>query len=286
MATLSVVVANRDAPRDGRGAAAALARELHPGDEVLWVDRTGAGAPAELAGARVVEAPGGADRGTCYGLGLAVAGNPFVAFTDSRTVVGAGWRPAAVAALDAGATFVGGPVIASEPRSRRGWAGFFVDYGPHAVAPYTSASGDISGNNVAYRRDALPDDGAPVWKHAVDARLHEAGIRPVVIEGMTVTVERDYGWSDLGPARVGAGALYARQRASGWPARRRWLAAVGCAVLPALATARLGRRVRADAHLRPAFVRASPLVVAALVAWSIGEARGYLRPGQEAPGVW
>jgi hypothetical protein len=286
---LAVVVANRALRiEEGTAALDALAGELDAGvDQLLWVDAGGAGPPSAVdPPAQSISAPPGADRGTCYGLGLAAADRDLVAFTDSTTVVVPGWRAAVGGALAAGATVVGGPVMASQPRSRCSWAGFLVDYGPHAVAPHISASGDVAGNNVAYRRPALPDDGRPLWKSEVDARLRQAGIRPRVAPGMAVIVGRRYRWGDLGPGRFAAGALYGAQRSAGWPAPPRWLAAAGCVGLPALSFWRLRAQVRTDPELHGRLWRCLPEVVVGLVSWSTGEAAGYLRRRGSRTGGW
>lgn len=283
---MSVVVANRlHDPAEAGDALSSLRRELDPSDELIWVDRAGLDTAALAVAVVAVPAPPTASRAHCYGLGLARARSALVAFTDSSTVAGVGWRAAAQGALEAGASVVGGPVLGDARSSARDGAGFLVDYGPHAVPPYTSATGDVSGNNVAYRRDVLPAAGAPVSKSEVNARLAATGVRTVIVPEMRVTVRRAYSWRDLGPLRARSGAQYARWRSAGWPLGYRLPAAVACAALPAISLCRLWRTVRTDRNLRDWFVRGLPWVVLALTAWSAGEAAGYLRTiGDD--GVW
>lgn len=285
---LTVVVANRAGRVEETACAVqALQRELDPElDQLVWVDRGGRRCPPGDPPIDSVVGPADADRGTCYGLGLAAVDRPWVAFTDSTTVVAPGWRAAAVYALEAGAMVVGGPVVPSRPRPRLGWAGFLVDYGPHAVEPYTSATGDVAGNNVAYHRCVLPPGGQPVWKNQVDARLLACGITPMVAPAMVATVVRQYGWDDQIRGRWAAGALYADQRSAVWSPPRRWLAAAGCAGLPAVALSRLWRQVSADRTLRRALLSCLPEVVAGLGAWSAGEAAAYARPHGSRMSVW
>lgn len=277
---MSVVVANRsDAPADVERAVSSLWRELLDGDEVIWVD--GAGLSPQLPAVRRVRAGGAHGRGRMYGLGLQQATHDLVAFTDSVTELGTGWRTAAGEALAAGARVVGGPVIPTraDPVST---AGFLVEYGAHAVAPYTSATGDVAANNVAYQRSALARvvaPGAPVWKHAVNHGLAALGWHPVAAPGMVVASTKRYGWRDLGPVRAAHGRLYAQQRSVSWSARRRVAATLACAGLPVLALARLASTVRDHPELRRSFTRSVPLVALALTAWSAGEAWGYVAGG-------
>lgn len=273
--TMSVVVVDRGAPEEARRACIeALRRELRDHDQIVWVGRT---SPA--TGMEHVLSNGGA-RGELYAAGRRRAANDVIAFTDSVTAVCTGWRDAALTAIDAGAVGVGGPVVATTPRSAASWAGFFVEYGPHAVAPYASASGDVAANNVAYDAGALdgvlrPDEA--LWKTLVNARLVASGGTIAVVPSMVVRSQKRYRGRDLLAGRAAHGRLYAGQRAAGWPLRRRMRRAVATLALPALAFVRLARQVRSDAALTRRFVAVSPLVVAALTAWSAGEIIGYVR---------
>jgi hypothetical protein len=288
MTGLSVVVANRLRDRQHvLAGATALAQELELAhDQVVWVDKAGVGTPPCLAQAHPVTARSRAGRGECYARGLDAASGEYVAFTDSSTVVQPGWREAAVEVLEAGAGVVGGPVLPAPPSSGADWAGFLVDYGPHAVPPYTNAGGDVAGNNVAYQRDLLPPGRPALWKSEVNAGLRAAGIRPVVAPGMRVTALRRYGWGDLGPGRVRSGLLFGTQRAAAWPLAWRMGAAGACAVLPLVALVRLWRRLGPASQLRRPLAANLPAVAYALVAWSVGEAAGYLFGTGDGAGVW
>ncbi len=278
MTALSLVVANVERlPSRVDDALRALRRELVDGDQVVWVDAAGV-AGESLVADRVAALPG-MGRGDLYRLGLQAARHELVAFTDSATCVEPGWRAAVIAAFAGGADMVGGPVLPGDVCSGVSAAGFLVEYGPHAVPPFVSATGDVAANNVAYRRSVLtsvvPPD-APVWKTVVNARLRERGTRPCVAAGMRVVVRKQYRWGDLVAGRVAAGRLYGAQRGGSWTVSRRSVAALGCAVLPLLAYCRLFRRVATDPLLRSALLRNAPLVLLAFSAWSVGEALGYL----------
>ena len=282
MTGFSVVVANVCGDPAAVGPCLdALRREAAGGDQVVWVDAAGL-----VPDAAVDYVPAAVPaRGPMYALGLAAARHPVVAFTDSATVFGPGWRHAATAALTAGAGAVGGPVLPGPRRSVADAAGFRGEYGPHAAPPFTSATGDVAANNVAYCRAVLAEvlaPGEPLWKSVVDGRLAGRGRRPALVTAMAATSTKAYRWRDLGPVRAAHGRLYGAQRARGWPWPRRVVAAAGCAVLPALAYARLAGRVARTPELRRLLLRATPLVLLALAAWSAGEAWGCLAgdPGE------
>ncbi len=271
--SLSIVVAGIGGG-DLAGFCSAIERELRPGDEVIW---TGPVEPPRTLRVERIASPAEGGRGDLYGYGLAAARNPYVAFTDSKTVLQVGWRCAVDSALQrtAGA---GGPVFPGAPMSTRSWAGFFVEYGPHASSPYLSRRGDVAANNVAYRRADLltvVSSGDPVWKTEVSTWMRDRGMAIAVEQEMAVTVTKDCGWRDLTTSRLAHGRLYGAQQASTKSVLARLVAAVSCAVLPPIAYYRLVRVVFSDERLRREFIAATPLVAVALVAWSIGEAIGY-----------
>ncbi len=271
--SLSIVVAGIGGS-DLAGFGSAIERELRAGDEVIWTGPIDP--PSTLSVVRV--SPSSDDgRGDLYGHGLVAARNPYVAFTDSSTVLQAGWRSAVDTGLG-GAAGVGGPVLPGAPMSARSWAGFFVEYGPHAASPYLSQRGDVAANNVAFRRAdllAVVAMGDPVWKTEVSARMRDRGMAIVVEPEMAVTVTKKCGWRDLTTSRLAHGRLYGAQQARTKSVLARLVAAVCCGVLPPVAYYRLVRVVLSDERLRREFIAATPLAGVAVVAWSIGEAIGY-----------
>lgn len=285
---LSVVVGNRTALEAGVAAAVrALDAGLDPVvDEVIWVDQAGLHPRFSRVSMKTVSVPPGSGRGTANEVGLAAAQRPLVAFIDSTAVIAPSWRDAACAALEAGAGVVGGPIAPGRPRSGLGWAGFLTFYGYGAVAPFLSPSGDVHGINVAYRRELLPSCADRVLKTEVNLGLRAHGVRPSLVDDMRVTVIREFGWVDLTVVRFRSGALYATVRSTGWPATRRGVAAVACFALPLLSGVRLWARVRADRELHRRLLATSPAVAVSLVAWSAGEAAGYLRRNGRDAGVW
>lgn len=272
MTPLSVVVAAAPGLGEPARCASALLAELEAGDEIVWV---GGQPPTSALAVVVTGAAGG--RGGLYRAGLDVASHELVAFTDTATLVLPGWRQAAGGALEGGAAAVGGPVLPEPGQAARSFAGFVAEYGAHAAPPFSSATGDVAANNVAYQRTALDDvlgPGAPVWKAVVDARLAAAGRPPVIHHSMRVVSTKCYRWSDLVSARARHGRLYGAQRAAHLGRFGRAAGVARCVALPLVAYGRLGARLAVRREFRRRFVLASPMVLVALIAWSAGEAAG------------
>jgi hypothetical protein len=277
---LSVVVVNveRD-PTLTQPTLEGLTRELTRHDQVVWVDRTGSRPQIDLGEVTVdsVAAPGSAGRGELYGLGLEHVDGSIVAFTDSTTVPRCGWRSALVGAFADGRTRVaGGPVLPAVPLDRRARATFIVEYGPHATAPFRSASGDLSANNIAYRSGVLRElGGTALWKTEVNQRLRRDGVELDVVPGMQVEVTSHHDGRWLVVDRFGAGRLYgshAARRAR--PAARAVRVAAGV-LLPFVLLGRALRPARKNAALRTDLLAAVPDILLASIAWSVGETVGW-----------
>lgn len=283
MVALSIVVAGIGAGHgDPTGFVRAIEREMCTRDEIIWTGPLDP--PNDLAVERVAPSPEGS-RGDLYGHGLAAARNRYVAFTDSETVLQDGWRRSLDSALSC-SVGVGGPVLPGVPMTRRSWAGFFVEYGPHASPPYLSHRGDVAANNMAFRRAellAVVAPGDPVWKTDVSARMRDRGMAIAVEHEMAVAVAKECGWRELTTSRLAHGRLYGAQQAATKSVLGRLVAAALCGLLPPVAYRRLLRVVSSDERLRREFITATPLVGVALVAWSIGEAIGHVtaREGQD-----
>lgn len=281
---LRLVIAVADVGATSGVARAALRSamdQVDDDDAVLWLSASAP--PGPVSG--WVRTAAGASRGDLCGEGLRWAmdgGMGAVAFTDSSTRLDPGWRAALDAELASGAVIVGGPVrpatLGGQRRTDRSWAGFLVDYGPHAIPPFRSATGDLSANNVAYLlRVVQTRPTGAFWKSVVDPELRARGHRITVATGMVASSLRTYSARDL-LARRTDGRRYAAQIARHWSVSRRMVRLALCTSLPLVRLVRLVRRVRSDPELRSALRRSFALVACSEIAWSIGEAQGYALP--------
>lgn len=285
---LSVVVANASGDRAVVAPAlSSYARELGDnGVQLVWVDRAALPVSPPMRRFESVQASPDASRGDLYGLGLSRADGDVVAFTDSTTELLEGWYAAVVDAFASGARLTGGPVYPATPRTFRSWAGFLMEYAPHAVPPYVNSGGDVSGNNVAYVASVLEEfRGGPIWKSAVNHRLATQRIRPAIVEGMRVRVRKTYDWPSLLRDRISHGRQFALQRSSGWRTGRRMARAVVAPALPAVLFGRLAAASWGDRDLRRHFTAAAPAILAASLCWSMGELAGYIARGEPRKGL-
>jgi hypothetical protein len=288
--SLAVVVADADpGSSDATATMAALRRELGPDDQVVWVERGESRTRLDLGAVRVerLAAPSESGRGELYGIGLPRVETTIVAFTDAATVVLPGWRNAVMRAFEPESVgVVGGPVVPPHRLGPAGRAGFLLEYGPHAVAPFRSASGDLTANNIAYRAEVVRScTDAAVWKTVVNDTLTQRGVELVVVPEMRVEVTDHYDLRWLLGGRTRAGRLYGSHIAPAMGRGARVVRALGRVALPPVMVSRAVRVARREPALRAGLGAAIPVLVLSSVAWSAGEAAGVLTARAPRGGV-
>lgn len=191
---LSVVVACSPGPRERAPDLAwldALAASCAGLDaELLLVGFEGARVPRrpQTSGApmhRALDAAGPVvpDR---WAAGLLAARGRHVAFTTDLCVVDDGWARAAVAALEAGAAAVGGPISPAASLSSTGRAVHALRFGRLPRAAGRHDVDDVAADNAAYARESLlahaGDLGGGFWEVEANRRLRAARL-PLVFDG-------------------------------------------------------------------------------------------------------
>jgi hypothetical protein len=161
------------------------------------------------------------------------------------------------------------------------WAVYFCDFGryqrPFAAGPRPY----VSNVNIGYKRRAL-EQTAGLWR----GRYHETTVHWALLRsGETLYLTPDFAVDEIRgalrlPALLGErfswGRLFAYTRAREGSAPRRLALAVLAPLLPVLLFARLTRLQMSKRVSLGRFIRVSPLVFVLLMAWSLGEAAGYL----------
>jgi hypothetical protein len=161
------------------------------------------------------------------------------------------------------------------------WAVYFCDFARYQNPVRRGPSPFVSDANVSYKRAVL-EKVAAAWADSYnETRVHEA----LRAAGETLWLSPDLVVYQhrldlrLVPALVERyvwGRSYAVTRTAGAPAARRWLLATLSPALPLLLLQRQLRTVLRTRRNRAAFLRALPLILLLLVAWSYGECAGYL----------
>jgi glycosyltransferase involved in cell wall biosynthesis len=215
---------------------------------------------------------------------IAAARAGLLAFTDADCIADPRWLETILAAHRAEADpVIGGAIENGNPESRVGWAAYLLEFSqwipshPRGHMPEIP-TGCLSLKRWAFERYGPFLEGTYSSDSAFTWRLTNDGHQPLFEPAMRVAHVNIDRLGDLVRRKLRHGRDFARLRvrAEGFSTVRRAAFAALAAGLPALLWSRIARRVSGDRHLRARLAGATPALVVGLVAWSLGEALGYL----------
>lgn len=210
-----------------------------------------------------------------------------VAFTTGHCLVSPEWATALTDALAQGATGAGGPLVIGEGTGPLDWAVFYLRYA--GVMPHTlgagRVTGEIAGDNAAYRREALDRHAATFARGFWEVDFHRlvradggwlaAAPRAVIafsrsFPALTILRHRFAHGRHFGAGRVGGGT------------RTAWQIVLTAPLVPFVLAGRAAMRAaRGPAPWR--FIAALPWFLPLAGAWAAGEAWGALHANAGFP---
>ncbi len=220
-----------------------------------------------------------------WGLGMSRATGDVVAISTTQFAPASGWLEAlrsAHARLEAPA--IGGPI--GPPRGGRwvDWASYFLRYNTLLKYDHEQVADELSGDNASYRRSDLEShpevlrDG--FWELEFHRRLQAEGRKLMYVPAVRVVQRASFGFRDFLRQRFDHGTQFGRARMRGRALPARVLAATAAPLIPVVFLGKILWRVgRSGRDLGP-FVASLPSLSCFLLAWSLGEVRGYLTAGQ------
>lgn len=210
--------------------------------------------------------------------GLAAARGDVIAILEDRGHPDPDWARTAMRLHAASDAAVIGGAIEPEPAGLVNWAFWVCDFSRYGRPFPDGPAAWVSDVNVTYKRDAL-EATRPLWS----ARYHEPvvhweiqrrGGRLELNQALVVRHRRaPTGLLALLPERFGWGRLFGAIRARHLSGPARVLRVVAAPLVPFVVLARHGRAQwrRGDGGR---FLRAMPLLLAMLAAWTVGETWG------------
>lgn len=261
----------------------ALASQHANGTEVIVV--SSAACPPQLkdryGDVAWVEAAGDLSIPGLWGLGVRRSSRDVVALTTAHFTPAPDWVPAirrSHSRLDSPA--IGGPI---DPPSGGGlvdWATYFMRYSAYARCDREETRDDLAGDNASYKRAAvlahadLLRDG--FWEQDFHRRFRRAGRTLTLVPDMRVRQRRSFGFRRFLRQRFEHGRRFGRTRMSGRAAGTRVAYLLGSPVVPALLLGRIASRVLGNGQDLGRFAAALPVLTCFVLAWTAGEAMGYL----------
>lgn len=284
---LSVAIASLDPGPVLFDCLARLERQATGALEVLVVEGTGNGTAERIRRrfpwVQVLEEPRRRSLPYLRGVGLAAARAGLVAVLDPCCLVGEQWVAAAIRVhRDHPEPAAGGPV--SLERGQRfsfaAWAGYLYDYWEFAPPLPDGSVAVLPGNNIIYKRDALPPAGtlrdSGFWKAFTNRGLRAAGEGFRMSSALQVHMRRTLPVGTLVASRWHHGRSYAAMRVADAARRERWLRALSTPGLPALFLARQVRALGMRRQYLGWFLACLPVLLTGHLVWAAGECCGYL----------
>ena len=221
--------------------------------------------------------------------GFGLARNDVVALTTAQFAPASSWLAVvrdSHGRLDCPA--IGGPIDPPEAGGALGWATYFLRYSGYLACRDEGEVADLAGDNASYKREAVVAlNGAlrdGLWEQELHRLFRGKGHVLRWVPAMRVRQQGDVAFLAFMRQRFRHGLRFGRTRmkGKGWPMR---LPAIALSpLIPLIFSAKITARVlRSGEHLGP-FLRSLPVLAAFLLAWSAGEACGYLsrRPSRVA----
>lgn len=251
--------------------------------EVLVVDRLGEGLREQVRHAfpwvRLIPASTSTVIPDLRAMGVGEARAPAVAVIEDHILVPPGWARRMLAALDAGADVVGGPIENAATETLVEWAAFLCEYSA-CLPPLPAGPADwLPGNNIVYRRELL-ERFRPVlesgrWESHLHDSLRQAGTTLVCRPEVAVGHKKHFTIGEYVGQRYLYSRSYAGMRVAGAPLLLRAAYGLAALLLPPVLFYRTVARVWPHRAYRGHLIRSLPLLGLFVVAWAAGEVVGY-----------
>lgn len=221
--------------------------------------------------------------GAAFNKGIAAAQGELLAFTGADCVASPDWIQNIVDEHEKEHLAIGGSIDNANPGSYLGWAYYFFEFSQWLPIGIPRLMNEIPTGCLSLKRRAFeafgpfPEEGF-CSDTVFNWRLARAGHRPWFVPTIRIAHINPDRFLDLLRRKVRHGWHFARVRIKeqGFSLAKRGIYAVGCIFLPALLLFRIFQRVgRSRRYLRELLL-ALPVVALSAVAWSFGEAAGYL----------
>lgn len=217
------------------------------------------------------------------GAAIRAARGEIVAILDPLDVAEPDWVRQILGALSSSDSVsgIGGPVLADGDQTGANQAAYLFEYG-HFAPPLRAGqtSGDLPGNNVAYRREVLIDwcsDLIPqgFWKPFFHDRIRRRGGELHLCPGMRVHHRTRYRFAAFARRCLNHGRCFGAMRLKQASSGRRAMYILGAPTVPLLLCFRHVTRALRHPTNRKLLPRAFLPLLGVCTAWGVGECLGY-----------
>ena len=282
---VSVIVASHNAKETIAKCLAAI-REQQEGQnvEILVVDNSTDGT-TEILRQRfpnvnlIVERPS-ALIPELWATGIRQSVGQVVAITTAHCIPDEGWLAAILRAHESPVAAVGGAIESDPEVGIVDWAIYFCRYSPYMLPFHEREAVDLAGDNASYKRVHLDNVELSwrngFWEPAVHAELRNAGLQLLLTPAIVIRHKRSFSVWGFIVQRFHHGIQFGRERAARFKTPMRIVYFLLSPIIPVLYVARIARQVILKRGLWDKFLLAFPAMSVFLIAWTLGEAIGYL----------
>jgi glycosyltransferase involved in cell wall biosynthesis len=284
--TCSVVVASHNAQVSIEACLAALESQ-RPGEEVelIVVDNSTDGTTEiireRFPNVKLIVQPPSALIPHLWATGIRQSAAEIVAITTAHCIPDTHWLTRLLQAHAAPVSAIGGAIEHAAPTGVVDWAIYFCRYSQYMLPFPEGFAPEIPGDNAAYKRAYL-DQCQHVWRHgfwepAVHAALKKAGCRLLLLPSIVVYHQQSFGFWGFMHQRFQHGRQFGGERTLRLSGLQRGLYIAFSPVIPCVLLYRIVRQVLTKRRHRTRLLVCPPLLMLFLLAWALGELRGYLR---------
>lgn len=220
-------------------------------------------------------------------LGLMQASGRLIALIEDHCVIGPEWSDSLCTAHRAGSAVVGGPIDNGVDRTTYDWALYLVEYSAYMPPMPAGPIAALLGANIAYDREALFNCHA-TWQDVfyeteVHDALRAAGHSFFLADGACVSSHLQMTLREAMAHLFTGGRRFGSHRRSRCTPLVRVFWILASPAVPLVMMARIVRRVVARRPRRiGTLLLGFPYLCCLVMAWSLGEASGYLIPVRRA----
>lgn len=230
--------------------------------------------------ATIVSFPRGSTLPRLWGEGVARAKGNIIAVTETSCIPHENWLVSILRAHAGPHPVIGGAVEMDGGRSLVDWAAYFCEYGQFMHPAVEGVVSEVPGNNVSFKRPMVKRGREFVengfWKTYWCRQLQAEGVQLYAVPDIIVHDGKSYRLYPFLVRRFHHGRCFAGMRLAGMSPARRAGYIVGSPLLPVVFLGRIiGAIVPKRRHLGR-FAVCLPMVIAAVLSWSLGELCGYL----------
>jgi glycosyltransferase involved in cell wall biosynthesis len=252
--------------------------------EVIVVDRSSNGTAAHIRerfpNVTVVKAPVGTGIPELRAMGIEKSHGKIVAISQDHCVMPDNWFDEILKAHKSSYAAIGGAVEIAGIWTLIEWASFLCEYSEAMLPLYSGEVERVTGNNVAYKREALDRiDKSTLrgcWEYFVHDEMRRNGDRLLSLPSLVVSHRAKLGFMKFLTQRYYYSKSFAAMRRK----RMKWhesiLSAILTPALPPIILFRIARNVIRKKRFIRQLVLSSPYLVVFLLAYAAGESCGYL----------